>query len=51
MHWGILAAPAVSLVLVLAFMPAFLPFLKKLKFGQTIYDLGRWRIENSEQIF
>ena len=40
MHWGILAAPAVSLVLVLAVMPAFLPFLKKLKFGQTIYDLG-----------
>ena len=40
MHWEILAAPAVSLVLVLAVMPAFLPFLKKLKFGQTIYDLG-----------
>ncbi len=40
MNWEILAAPVVSLVLVLAVMPAFLPFLKKLKFGQTIYDLG-----------
>ena len=38
--WEIPAAPAVSLILVLAVMPAFLPFLKKLKFGQTIYDLG-----------
>ena len=26
--------------LVLLIMPRFLPFLKKLKFGQTIYDLG-----------
>lgn len=27
-------------VIVLLVMPKFLPFLKKLKFGQTIYDLG-----------
>ena len=30
----------IAMALVLAVMPTFLPFLKKLKFGQTIYDLG-----------
>ena len=30
----------IAMVLVLAVMPFFLPFLRKLKFGQTIYDLG-----------
>ncbi len=38
--WIILVAPLAALALVLAVMPAFLPFLRKLKFGQTIYDLG-----------
>ena len=38
--WTLLAAPLLALVLVLAVMPAFLPFLRKLKFGQTIYELG-----------
>lgn len=34
-------APALlALAIVLAVMPRFLPYLKKLKFGQTIYDLG-----------
>ena len=40
MDWTIWVAPLLALVLVLAVMPAFLPFLRKLKFGQTIYDLG-----------
>ncbi len=35
-----LLAGAGSLLLVLLIMPAFLPFLKRLKFGQTIYELG-----------
>lgn len=30
----------VAMGIVLAVMPKFLPYLKKLKFGQTIYDLG-----------
>lgn len=38
--WFIWASPLVAMALVLAVMPAFLPFLRKLKFGQTIYDLG-----------
>ena len=29
-----------AVAVVLLVMPWFLPFLKKLKFGQTIYDLG-----------
>ena len=29
-----------AMAVVLLVMPKFLPFLKKLKFGQTIYDLG-----------
>lgn len=33
-------AAALALAIVLLVMPKFLPFLKKLKFGQTIYDLG-----------
>ena len=33
-------AAGIAMLLVLAVMPFFLPFLKKLKFGQTIYDLG-----------
>ena len=33
-------AAVAALALVLLLMPRFLPFLKKLKFGQTIYDLG-----------
>ncbi|MBR6954136.1 MAG: phospho-N-acetylmuramoyl-pentapeptide-transferase [Clostridia bacterium] len=37
--YGLLSAGA-AMVLVLAVMPFFLPFLRKLKFGQTIYDLG-----------
>ena len=39
-NWTIGIAPILALALVLAVMPAFLPFLRKLKFGQTIYDLG-----------
>ncbi len=39
-NWMIWASPLIALALVLAVMPAFLPFLRKLKFGQTIYDLG-----------
>lgn len=35
-----LIAAAAALAIVLLVMPKFLPFLKKLKFGQTIYDLG-----------
>lgn len=35
---GISAGMALAIVLLV--MPKFLPFLKKLKFGQTIYDLG-----------
>ena len=34
--WTIIAAFAMSLV----FGPIIVPWLKKLKFGQTIYDLG-----------
>ncbi|MBR4540405.1 MAG: phospho-N-acetylmuramoyl-pentapeptide-transferase [Clostridia bacterium] len=33
-------AAVMALAIVLLIMPKFLPFLKKLKFGQTIYDLG-----------
>ena len=33
-------AALLALIIVLLVMPRFLPFLKKLKFGQTIYDLG-----------
>ena len=33
-------AAVMALAIVLLVMPKFLPFLKKLKFGQTIYDLG-----------
>ena len=33
-------AAVLALGLMLLFMPKFLPYLKKLKFGQTIYDLG-----------
>lgn len=35
-----LAACAAALLIMLLVMPKFLPYLKKLKFGQTIYDLG-----------
>ena len=38
--WFVWASPLIAMALVLAVMPAFLPFLRKLKFGQTIYDLG-----------
>lgn len=37
--YGLLAL-ALALALMLLIMPKFLPYLKKLKFGQTIYDLG-----------
>ena len=33
-------AAVAAMALVFLLMPRFLPFLKKLKFGQTIYDLG-----------
>lgn len=33
-------AAVAAMAIVLLVMPKFLPFLKKLKFGQTIYDLG-----------
>ena len=33
-------AAVAAMAVVLLVMPKFLPFLKKLKFGQTIYDLG-----------
>jgi phospho-N-acetylmuramoyl-pentapeptide-transferase len=33
-------AAVMALAIVLLIMPKFLPYLKKLKFGQTIYDLG-----------
>lgn len=33
-------AAGIALALMLMIMPRFLPYLKKLKFGQTIYDLG-----------
>ncbi len=33
-------AAVMAMAIVLLVMPKFLPFLKKLKFGQTIYDLG-----------
>ena len=33
-------AAVMALAIVLLVMPKFLPYLKKLKFGQTIYDLG-----------
>lgn len=35
-----LVACAAAVLIVLLVMPKFLPYLKKLKFGQTIYDLG-----------
>ena len=38
--WTMWIPPILAMALVLAVMPAFLPFLRKLKFGQTIYDLG-----------
>ena len=34
--WTVIAAFAMTVVL----GPVFIPWLKKLKFGQTIYDLG-----------
>ena len=40
MYGYALLSAGIAMVLVLAVMPFFLPFLKKLKFGQTIYDLG-----------
>ena len=33
-------AAGIALSIMLLVMPKFLPYLKKLKFGQTIYDLG-----------
>ena len=33
-------AAVIAMAIVLLVMPKFLPYLKKLKFGQTIYDLG-----------
>ena len=33
-------AAGIALAIMLLVMPKFLPYLKKLKFGQTIYDLG-----------
>lgn len=36
----ILIPAVLSLALMLLLMPKFLPYLKRLKFGQTIYDLG-----------
>ena len=35
-----LLAAAAAVMIVLLVMPKFLPYLKKLKFGQTIYELG-----------
>ena len=35
-----LVAIAAAVMIMLLVMPKFLPYLKKLKFGQTIYDLG-----------
>ena len=35
-----IVAAVMALALMLLVMPKFLPFLKKLKFGQTIYELG-----------
>ena len=35
-----LAAIAAAVMIMLLVMPKFLPYLKKLKFGQTIYELG-----------
>ena len=34
--WAVVLAFAIAMVL----GPVFIPWLKKLKFGQTIYDLG-----------
>ncbi len=36
----ILIPAALAMALMLLLMPIFLPYLKKLKFGQTIYELG-----------
>lgn len=36
----ILLPAVLAMALMLLFMPRFLPFLKRLKFGQTIYELG-----------
>ena len=35
-----LGAAVLAMAIMLLVMPVFLPYLKKLKFGQTIYDLG-----------
>ncbi len=35
-----LAATVLAVLIMLLVMPKFLPYLKKLKFGQTIYELG-----------
>ncbi len=40
MFWYDLIAAAAAMAIVFLVMPYFLPFLKKLKFGQTIYDKG-----------
>ena len=40
MYGYMILSAVIAAALVLAVMPFFLPFLKKLKFGQTIYDLG-----------
>lgn len=40
MFWYCITAAAAAMALVFLVMPRFLPFLKKLKFGQTIYDKG-----------
>lgn len=40
MIWKVFGSLAASCLIVLAVMPVFLPYLKKLKFGQTIYELG-----------
>ncbi|MBR0407397.1 MAG: phospho-N-acetylmuramoyl-pentapeptide-transferase [Clostridia bacterium] len=40
MYLYVVYALVCAMAVVLLVMPKFLPFLKKLKFGQTIYDLG-----------
>ncbi len=40
MFWFCMISAAVAMALVFLVMPYFLPYLKKLKFGQTIYDKG-----------
>jgi phospho-N-acetylmuramoyl-pentapeptide-transferase len=36
----LIVCPAAAILLMLLLMPRFLPYLKKMKFGQTIYSLG-----------